>query len=159
MAINDRDGRDVGILLADDDADDREMIQKALARSNMANQLHCVCDGEQLLDFLHHRGAYAPPAASPTPGLILLDLNMPRKGGHEALREIKAHPLLRRIPVVIMTTSKAEEDILRTYDLGGSSFITKPITLASLTEVMEVIGLYWCQVVQLPRSMAAERVS
>jgi CheY-like chemotaxis protein len=159
MSINGRDGKDIGILLADDDADDREMIRIALTRNGMVNEFHCVGDGDELLDFLHHRGAFAPPAASPRPGLILMDLNMPRKDGHEALREIKADPVLRRIPVVIMTTSKAHEDILRTYDLGGSSFITKPVTLSKLAEVMEVIGMYWCHVVQLPGPAETEEVT
>src|SRR5450432_2480602 len=99
MMTNGRDGKDVGILLADDDADDREMIWKALTKSRMANAFHAVGDGEELLDFLHHRGVYAPPVESPAPGLILLDLNMPKKDGHEVLMEIKADPVLRRIPV------------------------------------------------------------
>lgn len=159
MSINGRDGKDIGILLADDDPDDREMIRIALTRNGMVNDFHCVADGDELLDFLHHRGAFAPPAFAPRPGLILLDLNMPRKDGHEALREIKADPVLRRIPVVIMTTSKAQEDILRTYDLGGSAFITKPVTLSKLAEVIEVIGMYWCHVVQLPEPVSTEEVT
>ncbi len=138
------------ILLADDDAEDREMTRKALDKNQLANELYCVTDGEELMDFLHHRGAFAPPALSPVPGLILLDLNMPRKDGHEALAEIKADPLLRRIPVVVMTTSLAERDISRTYDLGTNSYIAKPVTLAALTEIMKVLGQYWFHVVKLP---------
>jgi CheY-like chemotaxis protein len=138
------------ILMADDDPDDREMTRKALDKNRLANDLYEVTDGEELLDFLHHRGKYAPPALSPAPGLILLDLNMPKKDGREALAEIKADPLLRRIPVVVMTTSKAERDILKTYDLGSSSFISKPVTLGGLIDVVRVLGEYWFQIVLLP---------
>ena len=144
----------VVILLADDDADDREMTRKALAKNHLANEVYEVVDGEELLDFLRHRGRYAPPALSPTPGLILLDLNMPKKDGREALAEIKADPALRRIPVVVMTTSKAEEDIFRMYDLGSNSFISKPITLTALVDVMIVLGQYWFQIVTLPEAAA-----
>src|ERR687893_1855302 len=118
----------ITILMADDDADDRMMTQEAFAESRIANDLRFVVDGEELMDYLKRRGRYADPALSPRPGLILLDLNMPRKDGREALREIKADPSLRQIPVVVLTTSKAEEDIYGTYDLGVNSFITKPVT-------------------------------
>jgi CheY-like chemotaxis protein len=138
------------ILLADDDAEDRDITRKALEKNRLANEFYSVADGEELLDFLHHRGRFTPPALSPTPGLILLDLNMPKKDGREALAEIKADPALRRIPVVVMTTSKAEEDIFRTYDLGSNSFISKPITFAGLVEVTMVLGQYWFQIVTLP---------
>ena len=142
--------KQIVILLADDDAEDREMTRRALEKNQLAHELYCVSDGEELLDYLHHRGAFAPPALSPVPGLILLDLNMPKKDGREALAEIKADPLLRRIPVVVMTTSQAEQDISRTYDLGTNSYIAKPITLPDLVEVMRVLGQYWFQVVKLP---------
>jgi len=142
----------VVILLADDDADDREMTRKALEKNHLANEFYTVADGEELMDFLHHRGSFAPPVPSPTPGLILLDLNMPKKDGREALAEIKLDPALRRIPVIVVTTSKAEEDILRTYDLGCNSFISKPITLPGLVDVMMLIGKYWFQIVSLPDS-------
>jgi CheY-like chemotaxis protein len=138
------------ILLADDDPDDREMTRKALARNRLANRFYAVADGEELMDFLRHQGRFAPAELSPTPGLILLDLNMPKKDGREALAEIKADPLLRRIPVVVVTTSKAEEDVFRTYELGSSSFISKPITLPGLVETMQVLGQYWFQIVTLP---------
>ncbi len=130
------------------------MTRKALERNRLANEFYTVSDGEELLDFLHHRGAYAPPALSPTPGLILLDLNMPRMDGREALAAIKADPDLRRIPVVVMTTSQAEQDITRSYDLGTNSFISKPITLAGLIEVTNVLGHYWFQIVRLPEPPA-----
>ena len=138
------------ILLADDDPDDREMTRKALEKNGLAADLHTVADGEELLDYLHHRGRYQPPALSPAPGLILLDLNMPKMDGREALAEIKADRTLRRIPVVVMTTSKAEQDIFRTYDLGSNSFISKPITLAALVELTGVLGQYWFHIVTLP---------
>jgi CheY-like chemotaxis protein len=148
------DAKPIIILLADDDAEDREMTRKAFDRNRLANEFYTVADGEELLDFLHHRGAYAPPALSPTPGLILLDLNMPRMDGREALAAIKADPALRRIPVVVMTTSQAEQDITRSYDLGTNSFISKPITLGGLVDVARVLGHYWFQIVSLPEPKA-----
>lgn len=141
----------ITILLADDDADDRMLAQDALAESRLANDLRCVEDGEELLEYLHRRGKYADPEASPRPGLILLDLNMPRKDGREALREIKQVPSLRQIPIVVLTTSKAEEDIYRTYDLGVNSFITKPVTFDGLVSVMRTLGRYWFEIVELPK--------
>jgi CheY-like chemotaxis protein len=141
----------ITILLADDDADDRMLTRDALAESRLANDLRSVEDGEELLDYLLKRGNYAN-ADAPRPGLILLDLNMPRKDGREALREIKADPTLRQIPVVVLTTSKAEEDIYRTYDLGVNSFITKPVTFDGLVTVMRALGRYWFEIVELPAS-------
>jgi CheY-like chemotaxis protein len=143
-------GRRITILIADDDEDDRLMAQEALQEARLANELHCVEDGEQLLDYLYRRGKYTALQQVPLPGLILLDLNMPRKDGREALQEIKADPMLRRIPVVVLTTSKAEEDILRTYDLGVSSFIVKPVSFDSLVEVMKALTRYWFEIVELP---------
>ena len=140
----------ITILLADDDADDRMLARDALAESRVANRLFFVEDGEQLLDYLHRRGRFADPDASPRPGLILLDLNMPRKDGREALREIKSDASLRQIPIVVLTTSKAEEDIYRTYDLGVNSFITKPVTFDGLVAVMRALGRYWFEIVELP---------
>jgi len=143
-------GRPIVILLADDDEEDRMLAADAMRESRVANDLRFVEDGEELLDYLYKRGQYAAPDAAPTPGLILLDLNMPRKDGREALREIKADPDLRRIPVVVLTTSKAEEDIYRTYDLGANSFITKPVSFDGLVAVMGDIGRYWIEIVELP---------
>ena len=140
----------ITLLMADDDADDCLLTKDALAESRVLNELHFVHDGEQLLAYLHCDEPYADPAASPRPDLILLDLNMPRKDGREALRDIKADPTLRLIPVVVLTTSKAEEDILRTYDLGASAFITKPVTFEGLVEVMKTLGRYWFEIVKLP---------
>lgn len=140
----------VTILMADDDDDDCMLAREALAESRLANALYIVQDGEELLDYLHRRGQYIDAANSPRPGLILLDLNMPRKDGREALREIKIDPHLRQIPIVVLTTSKSEEDIYRSYDLGANSFITKPVTFSSLVEVMKTIGKYWFEIVELP---------
>jgi CheY-like chemotaxis protein len=140
----------ITILIADDDADDRMLAKEALEESRLRNELYFVEDGEELLDYLNRRGKFAEPAKAPRPGLILLDLNMPRKDGREALREIKADADLRRIPVVIMTTSKAEEDVFRSYDLGANSFITKPVTFERLVELMRALGQYWIEFVELP---------
>ena len=150
MSTAPANGNRITILLADDDPDDRMLAQDALTESRVANDLRCVEDGEQLLDYLRRQGGYEDPASAPWPGVILLDLNMPRKDGREALREIKQDPRLRRIPVVVLTTSKAEEDIYRTYDLGISSFITKPITFEGLVDVMKTLGRYWIEIVELP---------
>ncbi len=140
----------ITILVADDDEDDRLLAEDALRESRLANDIRFVEDGEELMDYLHREGKWSDPVKSPRPGLILLDLNMPRKDGREALEEIKADPDLRRIPVVILTTSKAEEDILKTYDLGVNSFITKPVTFEGLVELMLVLGKYWFEIVELP---------
>lgn len=138
------------ILMADDDEDDVLLTQKALQKGKLLNTLCSVRDGEELLDYLLHRGAYTDATAYPRPGLILLDLNMPKKDGREALREIKANPDLQDIPIVVFTTSKAEEDIYRSYKLGVNSFVTKPVTFDSLIEVMQALGKYWFEIVTLP---------
>ncbi len=149
-------GEPVDILMADDDADDRLMADKAFLEAKLENGLRFVEDGEELMDYLLHRGKYSNSTQHPLPGLILLDLNMPRKDGREALKEIKAHPQLHRIPVVILTTSKAETDILRSYDLGVNSFITKPVTFQGLVEAMKVLKLYWFQLVKLPNGYSQQ---
>lgn len=140
----------ISILIADDDPDDRLLIKDALDSVRLANAADFVEDGEELLDFLLCRNDFQHRKNQPLPGLILLDLNMPRKDGREALQEIKADPALRRIPVVVLTTSKAEEDILRTYDLGVNSFIVKPVSFEQLLRTMTAISEYWLQIVQLP---------
>jgi CheY-like chemotaxis protein len=140
----------ITILMADDDPDDRMLAKEALEEARLANTLATVEDGEQLMDYLYRRGPYTDLLGTPYPGLILLDLNMPRKDGREALKEIKADPILRRIPVVVLTTSKAEEDILRTYDLGVNSFIIKPVTFESLVITMKTLAKYWFEIVELP---------
>ncbi|HWG72491.1 MAG TPA: response regulator [Acidimicrobiales bacterium] len=138
------------ILLADDDEEDRELTRDALQSARLANEMRFVVDGQDLMDYLRHEGAYGPAGDAPRPGIILLDLNMPKKDGREALAEIKADADLRRIPVVVLTTSKDEEDICRTYDLGVNSFITKPVTFAGLVEVMRTWQHYWFEIVDLP---------
>ena len=138
------------ILMADDDDDDILLTKKALEKGKLLNPLHTVQDGEELLDYLLHRGPYESNKNAPRPGLILLDLNMPKKDGREALREIKSQDALRDIPIVVFTTSKAEEDIYRSYKLGVNSFITKPVTLDSLIDVMQTLGKYWFEIVTLP---------
>ncbi len=142
--------RPITILVADDDADDRMMIKEALLENRLANDLHFVGDGEELMEYLLRLGKYKEPASSPRPGLILLDLNMPKKDGREALKEIKTNSDLRGIPVVVLTTSKAEEDIYRTYNLGVNSFITKPVQFDSLVAIAKELGRYWFEIVELP---------
>ncbi|HTD88308.1 MAG TPA: response regulator [Candidatus Binatia bacterium] len=139
------------ILMADDDADDRLLAQDALADSKIPCELHFVENGEELMDYLHRRGKFSA-ASAPRPGLILLDLNMPRKDGREALREIKASPDLRRIPVVVLTTSHADTDIGHIYDLGANSFISKPASFDALVGLMRSVGHYWFHTVELPNS-------
>ena len=148
-------GTAITILLADDDPDDRMLARDALQESRLANDLHEVENGEELLDYLYQRGPYVDPEMAPRPGLILLDLNMPRMDGREALRAIKGDPNLRCIPVVVLTTSHAEVDIYRTYDLGVNSFITKPVSFEGLVEVMKTLGRYWFEIVELPVAGAA----
>ena len=142
--------KSIVILMADDDADDRLLAKDALNECKITNALHFVENGEELLDYLRQTGKYASLANTPRPGLILLDLNMPRKDGREALQEIKADPKLRSIPVVVLTTSKAETDISRIYELGANSFITKPVSFDALIKVMGDLVHYWFELVELP---------
>jgi len=136
--------------MAEDDPDDRMLAEEALQESHVANTLRFVENGEELMDYLKHRGKYADPASAPRPGLILLDLNMPKMDGREALRAIKSDPELRSIPVVVLTTSKAEEDILRSYDEGANSYIIKPVTFEGLVEAMKTLQRYWFEIIELP---------
>ena len=140
----------VTILMADDDPDDRQLTLEAFQEAKLANDLRFVEDGVELLDYLNRRGKFADPTTSPRPGIILLDLNMPRKDGREALKELKADPRFKLIRVIIMTTSKAEEDILRSYNLSAASYITKPVTFESLVDVVKTLGKYWLEIVELP---------
>ena len=144
------DKKSIIILYAEDDEEDRMLIEDALEESKLANELHFVVDGEDLMDYLHRRSEYEKYRDTPYPGLILLDLNMPKKDGREALKEIKNDPKLRHIPVIVLTTSKAEEDIIRSYDLGVNSFIKKPVTFESLVEIIKTLGKYWFDIVELP---------
>jgi len=145
-----RKGTPIRILMADDDAEDRMLMREALMEGRIANELRFVEDGEELMDYLLCRGRYVDPNTSPPPGLILLDLNMPRKDGREALAEIKAIPKLRSVPIVVLTTSGVEEDILRSYDLGVGGFVVKPVTFAALVDTMKALGKYWFEIVKLP---------
>ncbi len=147
MFIN---AKPVTFLIAEDDPDDRLLIKEAFQESLVSNTIYFVEDGVELLDYLRGQEKYVNPADAPTPDLILLDLNMPRKDGREALAEIKMDPGLRYIPVVVLTTSKAEEDILRSYDIGAASYITKPVTFDGLVEAIKGLGQYWVQIVRLP---------
>ncbi len=174
-ACPDAEGGRVRILLAEDDDDDYFLTQQALQQNRVLNELYRVKDGEELMDFLRHQGRFSVDGRQSTvdgeqcsatatavnrrspavdvpwePSLILLDLNMPRKDGREALREIKSDPLLRRYPVVVLTTSHAEEDVVRSYELGMNSFITKPVTFQGLVEAVRILGRYWFEIVELP---------
>lgn len=140
----------ITILMADDSEDDRYLARAALKESRVRNELREVEDGEELMEYLQRRGRYADPESSPRPGLILLDLNMPRMNGREALQMIKADPLLRRIPVTVLTTSTDEADVIESYELGVSSFIIKPVSFESLVEVMRAFGRYWIDIVEIP---------
>lgn len=138
------------ILLADDDEDDVILIRDSFQKSKLSNDLRVVEDGVELMDYLHRRGAFADPSLSPRPDIILLDLNMPRMDGREALKEIKNDPDLKNIPIMILTTSKTHTDICRSYQDGANSFITKPVTFQSMCEVVGKLGEYWFQIVRLP---------
>jgi CheY-like chemotaxis protein len=145
------------ILVADDDADDRLMIEEAFDESDLRNEIHFVENGEQLMQYLRREDQFEQLSDRPFPGVVLLDLNMPRKDGREALREIKADPDLCRIPIVVLTTSHAEEDIVSTYALGVSSFITKPATFEQLADALKVLSRYWAEVVSLPPECSRPR--
>ncbi len=137
------------VLMAEDDEEDRMMARDALGEAAAGVELRCVENGEELLDYLRRRGRWASEDA-PTPGLVLLDLNMPRKDGREALREMKADASLRGLPVVVLTTSREEDEVARSYALGANSFVRKPVTFDGLVAVMRAIGVYWFDTVELP---------
>lgn len=137
------------ILMADDDPDDRMLMKEALEENDVPHYIDFVVDGAELLDYLHKRGKFVNQPVRPN--LIILDLNMPKVDGREALGYIKSHAELKRIPVVILTTSKAEEDIAKAYDLGVNSFICKPVRFEELVDVAREIGKYWFNTVALPR--------
>lgn len=139
----------ITVLTAEDDPDDRVLVQDAFLESGQDNTLLFVQDGDDLMQYLRRQGSYAPPEQSPRPDLILLDLNMPHKDGRESLAEIKSDPKLRSIPVVVLTASSSDEDILITYNLGGAGFIIKPETFQRLVEVVKGLSQYWFKVVEL----------
>lgn len=138
------------ILIADDDLDDCQMIREAFQESRLINELIFVHNGEELISYLHEAWESSKSDSRKLPGLILLDLNMPKMDGREVLREIRKHPHLHHIPVIILTTSQAEEDVMRSYDLGANSFITKPVEFNALVKIMADVGHYWFEIVQLP---------
>src|SRR5260370_15203956 len=138
------------VLLAEDDSDDRLLVQDAMTDCGWNGDLRCVENGQELLDYLLRRGKYQAPASAPRPGLILLDLNMPRVDGRDALRQIKADAKLRRIPVVVFTTSKADADISNLYDLGANSFVSKPVRFDALVSIIRALEQYWFKTVELP---------
>jgi len=140
------------IIMAEDDADDRLLVKDALDECQWNADLRFVENGEELLDYLLRQGKYEEAERSPRPGLILLDLNMPKKDGREVLRDIRAHAELRRIPVVVLTTSRADTDIERIYELGANSFISKPVQFDGLVNVMRMLSQYWFNTVELPVS-------
>jgi CheY-like chemotaxis protein len=142
--------RDHLILMAEDDADDRLLVRDAFTECGTSGKVRFVADGEELVDYLLHRGKYTKLSESPRPDLILLDLNMPRKDGREALKEIRAHSELRRVPVVVFTTSRADTDIARVYELGANSFITKPAGFDALVATVNQLMGYWFGTVELP---------
>jgi CheY-like chemotaxis protein len=146
--------RGITILMADDDADDRDLTRDAIRQSRLEGELRFVEDGEELLDYLNRRGRYADPDEAPRPGIILLDLNMPKMDGHEVLRAIRADPSLRRIPIIILTTSSTQDDVLRSYELGANCFITKPGTFERLVEIVRILDQHWLQTAALPQPNA-----
>ncbi len=145
-----KNSKSIVILLAEDDDDDYLLTLEALREALITNEVYRVRNGEELIDYLLHQGPFQDSQTSPRPGLILLDLNMPRKDGREALHEIKLNPELKKIPVVVLTTSKADEDIIRSYHFGVNSFIKKPVSFDQLVDVMKLLGKYWLEIVELP---------
>ena len=137
----------IEILLVEDSPADVLLTREAFEQNKILNSLHVAEDGVQAMDFLHKRGAYA---SAPRPDLILLDLNLPRKNGREVLAEIKTDPELRKIPIVVLTTSSAEEDILKAYDLNANCYVVKPVGFDNFMEAMQSIRHFWFSIVTLP---------
>jgi CheY-like chemotaxis protein len=148
--MKETDRNKIRIVMADDDVDDRLLLKEALDEVRLGNAIDFAVNGEDLMDYLKRRGEYGKLSDMPLPGLILLDLNMPRMDGRQVLRTIKSDPKLRYIPVVILTHSQAEEDVLRSYDLGVNSFIVKPVTFEKLVKVVKSITNYWFEIVRVP---------
>ncbi len=140
----------VVILVAEDDDDDFLLTEEAFNEVRLLNSIRRVHNGEELMNYLLNMEEYADPASAPRPGLILLDLNMPRKDGRTALKEIKGHERLRTIPVIIMTVSEADVDILRSYELGACSYIRKPVVFSEMLKVVTLFKKYWFEIVELP---------
>lgn len=147
-------GRTPVILLVEDDPDDQELTRRAFRACRFRNTLHVVNDGEEALDYLYRKGAFADPKSSPRPDLILLDLNMPKLDGRVVLARIKEDPEFRRIPTVILTTSSRDEDVRRSYDLGVNSYMTKPVRMDSFMQAIRDLEHYWFNLVVLPEGTA-----
>lgn len=145
----DKKAKSITIVMAEDDPDDRLLVKEAFEESRLLNDIRFVEDGEELLAYLRHEGDYSAENA-PRPAVILLDLNMPRKDGREVLDELKHDPVLMHIPVIVLTTSEAEEDIVRSYCAGAAGFVVKPVTFQRLVDVLRTVGQYWLEIVQLP---------
>jgi CheY-like chemotaxis protein len=145
--MKNENGTPVEVLLVEDNPGDVRLTREALKEGKVRNNLSVVGDGVEALAFLHREGNYS---SAPRPDIILLDLNLPRKDGRQVLAEVKADPELRRIPVVVLTTSKAEEDILKTYELHANCFITKPVDFEHFIKVVQSIESFWLTIVQLP---------
>ena len=144
------EAKPITILMADDDPDDRLLTADALKEARLINDIRFVENGEELLEYLRRTGKFAAPADAPRPGLILLDLNMPRKDGRAVLKDLKQDAELRTIPVVVLTTSKDDEDVYRSYDLGVNSYIVKPVTFEALVDILQTLEKYWFEIVELP---------
>ncbi|AOP34828.1 two-component system response regulator [Leptospira tipperaryensis] len=142
----------IHILVAEDDPDDRLLMTDGFRENNLINPLHFVKDGEELFDFLKNEGEYSDIRKYPRPGFILLDLNMPKMDGREVLKTIKSNPKFKKIPVIVLTTSREEEDMLETYDLGANSFIRKPVDFGAFMETIRTLGEYWLEIVELPNA-------
>ena len=140
----------VPILLIEDDEDDVSLTQRAFIKGKILNKLYVVRDGEEAMEFLEHRGRYSNPDEAPKPGIILLDLNMPKMDGREVLHKIKSNEKLRVIPVIVLTTSERDGDILESYENGANTFITKPVEFGKFVETVVTLGKYWLSIAELP---------
>lgn len=148
MTSMEDDTRSIQILLVEDNPGDARLTLEAMREAKVQNKIHIVEDGVQAMQFLRREGTYAD---APRPDLILLDLNLPKKDGREVLAEVKADPALRRIPVVVLTTSSADEDVLRAYDLHANCYVTKPVDLTQFMKIVSRIEEFWVKVVILPK--------
>ena len=147
MSTADKESRQIEILLVEDNAGDARLTQEAMRAAKMTNILHVVEDGEQAMEFLRRRSRFKD---APRPDLILLDLNLPKKDGRSVLAEVKTDPDLRRIPVVVLTTSRSEEDVVQAYDMHANAYVTKPVNLEQFMRIVGLIDEFWLKVVTLP---------
>ena len=150
---------DIPILLVEDDDDDIRLTQRAFTKGRITNKMYVVRDGEEAMDFLEHKGKYSDPSEAPRPGIILLDLNMPKMGGREVLERIKTSEQLRTIPVIILTTSESDKDVLESYRNGANTFITKPVEFGKFVDAVVTLGKYWLSIAELPQEEMAGYMS